>query len=113
MSALDPALVAQARASQAAWARQPLARRAEHIRALGKVFARRGDEVAEVVVAETKKSAGDAWFADVLPNLELFDWWGGAAGQATLAPEPQAMSATLSSRISSGNFSRHFSRLGV
>ncbi|MCA9514570.1 MAG: aldehyde dehydrogenase family protein [Myxococcales bacterium] len=92
MSALDPELVAQARASQAAWARQPLARRAEHIRALGKVFARRGDEVAEVVVAETKKSAGDAWFADVLPNLELFDWWGGAAGQATLAPEPQAMS---------------------
>ena len=74
------AIAGAARAAQAAqvgWARLSLERRGEHLEEIGRRFAARGEEVVRVVCEETKKSEGDAWFADVVPNLDLFDWWTG------------------------------------
>ncbi|MCC6620177.1 MAG: aldehyde dehydrogenase family protein [Deltaproteobacteria bacterium] len=70
-------IVAAARAAQVAWARRPLAERGAIIQDIGRRFAARGEDVARVVCEETKKSPVDAWFADVVPNLDLFDYWGG------------------------------------
>ena len=80
------AIVGAARAAQAAWGRLSLERRGEHLREIGRRFAARGEEVVAIVCEETKKSAGDAWFADVVPNLDLFDWW---TGQGLDAIKPQ------------------------
>ncbi len=75
-----------ARAAQRAWARLPLDRRREDLREVGRRFAARADEVARVVVEETRKHPVDAWFADVVPNLDLFTHWTGR-GLAAIAPE--------------------------
>lgn len=77
---------AAAREAQAAWGRLSLERRAESLREIGRRFAARGAEVAEVVCAETKKSPVDAWFADVVPNLDLFDYWT-LKGLEAIAPQ--------------------------
>lgn len=65
------------RAAQGAWAAQSMEHRARVLKAIGDHFAARGEEVAEIVCRETKKAPADAWFADVVPNLELFSWWTG------------------------------------
>lgn len=64
------------------WEALSLDERCRRVRAVGAVFARRAEEVASLVVAETKKSPTDAWFADVVPNLDLFDYWTTAGAEA-------------------------------
>jgi len=71
------AITSAARTAQDAWARLSFERRGEHLREIGRRFAARGEEVVAIVCEETKKSPGDAWFADLVPNLDLFDWWTG------------------------------------
>jgi len=79
------------RGAQHHWARLALDERCRRIRAVGAVFARRSEEVASLVVAETKKSPTDAWFADVVPNLDLFDYWTSTGAEA-LAPKKAPIS---------------------
>jgi acyl-CoA reductase-like NAD-dependent aldehyde dehydrogenase len=59
---------------------------------VGRRLAARAEDLAAVVQRETKKSAADAWFADVVPNLDLFTWWTGP-GARTLAPRRSRLSA--------------------
>ena len=77
--------------AQAAWAARPLAERCRLVRSIKTHFARRANDIASVVVAETKKDPTDAWFADVVPNLDLFDYWT-TDGAKTLAPESAPIS---------------------
>ncbi|MFO0745346.1 MAG: aldehyde dehydrogenase family protein [Myxococcota bacterium] len=89
MSAAPSDVIAAARAAQVEWARRPLSERCAIVRSIGPRFAARGVDVADVVVAETKKSPVDAWFSDVVPNLDLFDYWtrdGAKAIEPTKAP---------------------------
>ncbi len=69
--------VAAMRAAQLSWARTPLAERAALVRRVGDQLAARAEELARVVCEETRKDPVDAWFADVVPNLELFAHWTG------------------------------------
>lgn len=68
---------AAVRAAQISWAAIPLEARCDLIRRVGRRFASRAEEVARVVCEETRKHAVDAWFADVVPNLDLFEHWTG------------------------------------
>jgi acyl-CoA reductase-like NAD-dependent aldehyde dehydrogenase len=94
---VSDALVAQAsvaaiRAAQRAWAAEPLEARCVHLREIGRRFADRAEDVARVVCEETHKHPADAWFADVVPNLDLFSWWTGP-GKKLLAPKKLPLSA--------------------
>lgn len=80
------------RAAQTAWSALGLAGRASHLREIGRRFGDSADHFAELVVEETGKSPADAWFADVVPNLELFTWWTGA-GLASLKPRRVPLSS--------------------
>ena len=60
------------RAAQRAWSDLPIATRAQHLQAVGRRLAKPAEDLADVVQRETGKSAADAWFADVVPNLDLF-----------------------------------------
>jgi len=80
------------RAAQRAWSDLPLAARAQHLLAVRRRLADRAEDLAAVVQRETRKSAADAWFADVVPNLDLFTWWAGP-GAKTLAPKRPRLSA--------------------
>jgi len=84
----DVALVGRA---QRSWSARSLDERCREVRKVRDVFARYAQRIADVVVAETKKSPTDAWFADVVPNLDLFDYWT-TDGAKFLAPEPAAIS---------------------
>jgi len=86
--AVDVELV---RRAQVAWAARSLDERCREVRRVRDVFARYGQRIADTVVAETKKDPTDAWFADVVPNLDLFDYWT-TEGARALAPEPAAIS---------------------
>lgn len=77
------------RQSQVAWAARTLDDRAAIIRRIGKRFAARAEDVAATVLAETRKAGADAWFSDVVPNLDLFEWW---AGTGRKAIEPRGAS---------------------
>lgn len=78
-------VIAAARAAQAEWAHRSLAERCAIVKRIGERFAARGEEVARVVCEETKKAPVDAWFSDVVPNLDLFDHWTGAGAEALQA----------------------------
>ena len=55
-------------------------------------LADRAEELAKLVSEETGKSLADAWFADVVPNLDLFTWWAGP-GAKVLKSERSKLSA--------------------
>lgn len=85
------AIAAQAREAQAGWASSPLDRRVALMREVSRRFAARADELAASVCAETRKASTDAWFADIVPNLDLFAWWTGP-GLALLRPQRAPLS---------------------
>ena len=79
------------RAAQRAWAAMTMEARCAHLREVGRRFAARADEVARVVCEETGKHAADAWFADVVPNVDLFGWWT-SEGVKAIRPRPLKLS---------------------
>ena len=83
--------VALVRRAQVSWAARTLEDRCRMVRRVRDVFAKHAQRIADTVVAETKKDPTDAWFADVVPNLDLFDYWT-TDGAKALAPEPAAIS---------------------
>ena len=74
-------MIATVQAAQRAWAAEPLDVRCSYLRQVGRRFAARAEEVARVVCEETGKLPLDAWWADVVPNLDLFTWWTGAGAR--------------------------------
>ncbi|MCB9728096.1 MAG: aldehyde dehydrogenase family protein [Deltaproteobacteria bacterium] len=87
-----PLSLSAIRAAQRAWAAEPLESRCAHLREIGRRFAARADDVARVVCEETRKHPADAWFADVVPNLDLFTWWTGP-GRKPLLPKKLPLSS--------------------
>ncbi len=73
------------RAAQASWVALGLTGRAAHLREVARRFTDSADALAELVVAETGKAAADAWFADIVPNLDLFTWWTGPGARSLQA----------------------------
>jgi acyl-CoA reductase-like NAD-dependent aldehyde dehydrogenase len=80
------AVLAAAREAQRAWAGEPLAAR---VAALGRARARlieRADEAAALLLEEVGKPRVETLTAEVAANVDLFDFWCGAA-KRLLAPE--------------------------
>ena len=84
--------VSAMRIAQRAWAELPISARAEHLLQVRRRLVDRAEELSAVVQRETKKSPADAWFADVVPNLDLFTWWAGP-GAKVIARERSRLSA--------------------
>jgi acyl-CoA reductase-like NAD-dependent aldehyde dehydrogenase len=80
------------RIAQRSWAELPIATRAAHLLQVRRRLVERAEELSAVVQRETKKSAADAWFADVVPNLDLFTWWAGP-GAKVITRERSRLSA--------------------
>ena len=87
---LQPTISAM-RVAQRAWAELPLKARAAHLLQVRTRLSARAEELAELVALETRKSPADAWFADVVPNLDLFTWWAGP-GAKLLRPQRSKLS---------------------
>ncbi len=83
--------LAAVRAAQQAWAAMTVDARCTHLREIGRRFAARAEDVARVVCEETRKHPADAWFADVVPNIDLFEWWT-TEGVKAIRPKPLKLS---------------------
>jgi len=84
--------IAAMRPAQRAWADLTVAERAGHLKTVARRLVERADDLVAVVERETRKSAADAWFAEVVPNVDLFTWWTGP-GARTIAPQAPRLSA--------------------
>lgn len=74
-----PALAARAREAQATWAALPMSERVGRMRNIRNRWAERGLELAKVLMEEGGKSEAEALTSEVLPSLNLFDYWCKAA----------------------------------
>lgn len=86
------ALIAKARDAQAAWAREPLAARIAAVRVARGRLLDRADEAAALLLEEIGKPRVETLTAEVAANVDLFDYWLGAAPRL-LAPERVKLSA--------------------
>jgi acyl-CoA reductase-like NAD-dependent aldehyde dehydrogenase len=84
--------IVAAREAGAQWGQISIKDRADVLRAIGRDFAERATDVVNIVRLETSKSALDAWFADIIPNIDLFTYWT-SKGPAFLADEKAPLSA--------------------
>jgi acyl-CoA reductase-like NAD-dependent aldehyde dehydrogenase len=73
------ALADRARAAQAGWAALPVAERVQRMRRIRDRWAERGLALAQVLMREGGKSEAEALTSEVLPSLNLFDYWCKAA----------------------------------
>ena len=67
--------VTRAREAQPAWAALPSVERARLIIKARDRFAGRAEEMVDLLVRENGKPAVEAWFAEIIPNLDLFTYW--------------------------------------
>lgn len=80
------------RAAQSQWASLTIDERCETLRAIGESFAGRAETIVARVCEETQKSQVDAWFADLIPNVDLFTYWTGE-GKKYLREEKVGLSS--------------------
>lgn len=80
------------RAAQSQWAALPIEERCDVLRAIGRSFAGRAETIVARVCEETRKSEVDAWFADLIPNVDLFTYWTGE-GKKALKDEKVSLSS--------------------
>ncbi len=73
------ALEARAREAQAAWAAMPMPERVRRMKSIRNRWAERGLELAQMLMKEGGKSEAEALTSEVLPSLNLFDYWCKAA----------------------------------
>lgn len=85
-----PALVERAREAQAAWSTLSMKERVRRLRNIRNRWAERGLELARVLMQEGGKSESEALTSEVLPSLDVFDYWCKAA-PGFLAREPVAL----------------------
>lgn len=74
-----PDLLAKARAAQQTWAATPMRERVQRMRAIRNRWAEKGLELAAVLMKEGGKSEAEALTSEVLPSLNLMDYWCKAA----------------------------------
>lgn len=67
--------VARARGAQAAWAARDIRQRAALLMRVHDRFAERAEELVDLLVREGGKPPTEAWYAEILPNLDLFQFW--------------------------------------
>jgi acyl-CoA reductase-like NAD-dependent aldehyde dehydrogenase len=67
--------VVAARARQRTWAALSLGERRRVVRAIGDAILARAGELADMLVAELGKPAGEAWTSELVTTGELFDHW--------------------------------------
>jgi acyl-CoA reductase-like NAD-dependent aldehyde dehydrogenase len=82
-----PALLAKARAAQAAWAKQPVEKRCAQLKTLRAKILEAREELTDAVVRESGKPRTEAKFADVFVSLDTADYFAKNAA-AMLKPEP-------------------------
>ena len=73
------ALADRASEAQSAWAALPVAERVQRMRNIRNRWADRGLELAQLLMKEGGKSEAEALTSEVLPSLNLFDYWCKAA----------------------------------
>jgi len=66
--------VARANAASAAWAAASARERITRLRKVRDELARRGDDLAAVISQETGKPLAEAYFAEVVPNKDIFNF---------------------------------------
>ena len=66
---------ARAREAQTAWMDLPLADRKTAVAALHQGFLAQADAIAEALLEDCGRPAGEAWTAEIVANHELFGWW--------------------------------------
>lgn len=69
------AKIEKLRNAQQSWARRPLEERISVIRNIRHRFARAGEEIVSVLTEEIGRPETESWFSEVVPNIELFDYW--------------------------------------
>jgi acyl-CoA reductase-like NAD-dependent aldehyde dehydrogenase len=87
------AAVAQARGAQAGWAAKTVAERAALLLRVRDRFVERAEEMVELLVRENGKPPVEAWFSEILPNVDLFTWWAKNT-ERLLRPEKVSLDAT-------------------
>jgi len=70
-----PAIVARARAAQAAWGAKPLRERVSALLSVKDRILDRGEAVAKAVHVETGKPEVEALLSEVLPTADVVDYW--------------------------------------
>jgi acyl-CoA reductase-like NAD-dependent aldehyde dehydrogenase len=79
-------IVRLAREGQEAWGALPVSARIRALRGVKKRILQRGDEIADILLAECKKPIEEALLSEVLPNADLVDYWTDAI-EELLEPE--------------------------
>lgn len=69
------ALADRAREAQSEWAALPVAERVQRMKNIRNRWADRGLELAQLLMKEGGKSEAEALTSEVLPSLNLFDYW--------------------------------------
>ncbi len=78
--------VERARAAQPGWAALDVRERARLLMRVRDRFAERSEELVDLLVREGGKPPVEAWYAEILPDIELFNYWC-KAGPKLLRPE--------------------------
>ncbi len=87
-----PRLVARARAASRGWATLAMKERVRRLGAIRDRWLERGREVAQVLMDEGGKSEAEALTSEVVPSVDLFNYWLKAAPRF-LAREPVKLNA--------------------
>ena len=74
-AAAAAAAVATARAAQPEWAALSFAERGKKLLAVRDRFAARAEEIVDLLVRENGKPSVEAWFSEIIPDLDLFAYW--------------------------------------
>ncbi len=75
------AAVRRAREAQPAWAALSFQERGRLLLRVRDTFAERAEKLVELLGRENGKPPVEAWFAEIVPNLDLFTWWAKRTGK--------------------------------
>jgi acyl-CoA reductase-like NAD-dependent aldehyde dehydrogenase len=75
------AAVRRAREAQPAWAALSFEERGRLLLQVRDTFARRAERLVELLGRENGKPPVEAWFAEIVPNLDLFTYWAKRTGK--------------------------------
>lgn len=70
-----------ARQASYSWSRLPYAQRASALRAARNAFATAAPMLVQKLTDEVARPEAESWFAEIVANLELFDYWIKNAGK--------------------------------
>lgn len=70
-----PDQIAKARTAQQTWAQTPLKQRAQILAGSARALADAAEEIVEILREEIGRHPAESWFAEVVPNIDLVNWW--------------------------------------